>query len=73
MLAGSTDGLNARAKVESDLGEVLQAAGRASEAARALVRAAALYEQKGNVVGATRVRGAWERALALARADPRPA
>ena len=72
MLAGSTDGLNARAKVESDLGDVLQVAGRASEAARAFTRAAALYEQKGNVVGATRVRG-MEEALALARADPRPA
>ena len=62
MLAGSTDGLNARAKVESDLGDVLQVAGRASEAARAFTRAAALYERKGNIVGATRVRGGWERA-----------
>ena len=72
MLAGSTDGLNARAKVESDLGDVLQVAGRASEAARAFTRAAALYEQKGNIVGATRVRGMGE-GFVLARSDPRPA
>ena len=72
MLAGSTDGLNARAKVESDLGDVLQVAGRASEAARAFTRAAALYERKGNLVGATRARRMGE-GLALARTDARPA
>jgi DNA-binding SARP family transcriptional activator len=71
-LAAPTDGLNAHAKVEGDLGDVLQAAGRASEAARALARAAALYEQKGNVVGAARMRGLGE-GLARARSDPRPA
>jgi len=71
-LAGPTDGLNARAKVEGDLGDVLRRAGRVSEAARALTRAAGLYEQKGNVVGAARMRGAGD-GLAPARPDPRPA
>jgi hypothetical protein len=71
-LAAPTDGLNAHAKVEGDLGDVLRAAGRASEAARALARAAALYEQKGNVVGAARMR-ALDEGLARARPDPRPA
>ena len=67
-LAAPTDGLNAHAKGEGALGEVLQAAGRASEAAGAFARAAALYERKGNVVGAARMR----EELAQARADPRP-
>ena len=71
-LAASTDGLNAHAKVESNLGDVLEAAGRPSEAARARARAASLYERKGNVVGAARMRGTGD-ALAHARADPRPA
>lgn len=72
MLAGSTDWLNGRARAHSDLGDVLQLAGRAPEAARSYSRAATLYEQKGNVVGSMRVRG-MEAALARVRADPRPA
>jgi class 3 adenylate cyclase len=72
MLAGSTDWLNGRARVERDLGDVLQLAGRASEAALSYARAAASYEQKGNVVGATLARRLGE-GLALAPSGPRPA
>jgi len=71
LLAASTDGLNARARVESDLGDVLRLAGRTADAAGALTRAAAVYEEKGNVVGAMRARVLGED-LVLGRAGPRP-
>ncbi len=54
-LAETTDGLNRRAVVQSDLGVVLQLAGRASEGAAAFTRAISLFDAKGNVVGAARV------------------
>ena len=51
-LAESTDFLNVRGTALLDLAEVLLVAGRNSEAAEAVAAATALFEQKGNVVGA---------------------
>jgi tetratricopeptide (TPR) repeat protein len=55
-LAASTDDLNRRAKAERDLGEVLRLTGDDNAAASTFARAIALFEQKGNLVGAARVR-----------------
>ena len=55
-LADTTDGLNRRAAVQMDSGEVLLLAGRRGEAAVAFDRAIQFFEEKGNVVGAARVR-----------------
>jgi tetratricopeptide (TPR) repeat protein len=55
-LAEATDDLNRRAKTQRDLGDVLRLAGNAPEAASAFGRALDLYEQKGNLAGAARVR-----------------
>jgi tetratricopeptide (TPR) repeat protein len=55
-LAESTDDLNRRAKAQRDLGEVLRLAGDDNGAASAFARAIELFEQKGNLVGAARVR-----------------
>ena len=55
-LAQTTDALNRRAKANLDLGEVFRLAGRPDEAAAAFARALELYEKKGNLVGAARVR-----------------
>jgi DNA-binding SARP family transcriptional activator len=55
-IADRTDALNHRAKICLDLAEVLRTAGRDAEASNAVERALALYEQKGNVVGAQRAR-----------------
>ena len=44
------------AKVFGDQGEVLRLAGRRTKAALAFEHAIELYEQKGNVIGAARVR-----------------
>ena len=63
-LAETTDALNRRAAVQMDLGEVLRLAHRATEAARAFSRALELFEEKGNLVAAARVR-ALEDDLAL--------
>jgi class 3 adenylate cyclase/tetratricopeptide (TPR) repeat protein len=54
--AARTDYLDLHAWVSADLGEVLRLAGRPEESAAALEEALRLYEQKGNVVAATRVR-----------------
>jgi DNA-binding SARP family transcriptional activator len=54
-LAEATDWLNGQAHLEASLGDVLRLAGRADEAAAAYARAAALYERKGNVLGAASV------------------
>jgi tetratricopeptide (TPR) repeat protein len=54
-LGASSDGLNQRARVECDLAEVLRIGGRTDEAAVALRRARALYDQKGNDAGGARV------------------
>ncbi|MBA3687980.1 MAG: tetratricopeptide repeat protein [Chloroflexi bacterium] len=55
LLAG-TDFLIDRADVMTDLADVLLVAGRADEAADALVQAIALYEQKGDIVTPVRIR-----------------
>ena len=55
-LAAPTDFLNVRATSLLDLAEVLLVAGRADEAAAVIASAAALFEQKGNVVGLARAR-----------------
>jgi len=55
-LSEPTDFLNVRAAALLDLAEVLHVAGRSDEAAEAAATATALYEQKGNVVGAARSR-----------------
>jgi hypothetical protein len=55
-LADSTDDLNRRGKAQSCLGEVLVAQGKTGEAACAFQRAVKLYEEKGNIVSAARVR-----------------
>jgi class 3 adenylate cyclase/tetratricopeptide (TPR) repeat protein len=51
-LAEATDDLNMHADTLVDLGEVLRAAGRHTEAADAFSQAVDRYEAKGNVVGA---------------------
>ena len=48
-LAERTDASNLRARVQSDLAEVLRMAGREREAALAVERARSEYEQKGNL------------------------
>jgi DNA-binding SARP family transcriptional activator len=50
-ISEETDGLNRRAAVQMDLGEVALLAGRASLARVAFERALGLFEKKGNVVG----------------------
>ena len=65
-LSDATDGLNRRAKGQRDLGEVLLLGGSAGEAGSAFERAIELYDQKGNLVGAARVRSLRE-GLALVR------
>jgi len=55
-LSESSDELNRRAKNERDLAEVLQRARDMDGAAAAFDRAIELYEQKGNVAGATQTR-----------------
>jgi class 3 adenylate cyclase/tetratricopeptide (TPR) repeat protein len=51
-----TDFLNDQADAYTDLGEVLERAGKRDEASVALEQALALYERKGNLVVARRVR-----------------
>jgi DNA-binding SARP family transcriptional activator len=55
-LTGATDDVNRRAEAWRDLGVVLRLAGKAGEAGSAFERAIDLFEQKGNVAGATQVR-----------------
>jgi len=55
-LAEATDFLNVRATALLDLAEVILVAGRPDEAAAVVAAAAALFEQKGNVVGLARAR-----------------
>jgi tetratricopeptide (TPR) repeat protein len=55
-LSHSTDALNLRAATYADFGEVLQLAGDSRRAAAQFREAFGLYELKGNVVGAARVR-----------------
>ena len=55
-LAGETDFLVLHADALMDLAEVLRLAGREDESTPVVEQALALYEQKGNVVGAERAR-----------------
>ena len=55
-LADSTDGLNHIANTRIALAEVLRSAGLVDEAERAVIEAIALFEGKGNVVGAGQAR-----------------
>jgi hypothetical protein len=55
-LAETTDALDVRARVWLALAEVQQAAGHGAEAEAALAEALGLYEQKGNVAAADRLR-----------------
>jgi tetratricopeptide (TPR) repeat protein len=59
-IGDATDDLNRRAEARRDLGEVLRIAGRTSDAESALQAARSLFEQKGNVVGATHVQSLLE-------------
>jgi tetratricopeptide (TPR) repeat protein len=54
-LGDMTDNLNRRASTFRNLGDVLGLAGRGVEATAAFDRAAALFDEKGNVVGAAAV------------------
>ncbi len=71
-LAGMTSALDAQAAAAADLGEVLYAQGRTADAVEALTRAAQLYDEKGNVAVARRVRGRLAQ-LATASAPDRAA
>jgi hypothetical protein len=55
--SGTADILDLKAEAFAALGEVLQLAGRARESRAALEQAVELYEAKGHVVGAERLRG----------------
>jgi class 3 adenylate cyclase/tetratricopeptide (TPR) repeat protein len=67
-----TDGLDLRGGTLADLAEVLRAAGREEEAVEAAGRALELFEEKGNVVSAARVRRLFPAATATGRAAPAP-
>jgi len=67
-LAADTDELDLQAEGQVVLAEALRAQGRPGEAAAALDRALRLYEEKGNLVSAARVRAA----LAHLNLDPEP-
>ncbi|MGB2952407.1 MAG: tetratricopeptide repeat protein, partial [Gaiellaceae bacterium] len=56
-IAGRTDYLDLRAQTAADLAEVLRLADRPKESASALEEAIRLYEEKGNVAAAGRLRG----------------
>jgi len=55
-LAGHTDWLTAHADALIVHAEVLRLAGEAEEVARAIQKAIALYDRKGNMVGMRRAR-----------------
>ena len=57
-LFAATDMVDDQAHAHADLGEVLSQAGSPGEAAAELERAVELFETKGNIVGAERVRAA---------------
>jgi phage shock protein A len=59
-LAGRTDALNRRAESLLALAEVLEQAGDEQEAQQHVATALGLYEQKGNVAAAARVRTKYE-------------
>ncbi len=60
-LTNTTDGLNRRAEVQRDLGDVLSLAGDEERSVEAFGRAIELFEQKGNAVGARQVRALMDR------------
>jgi len=55
-IAARTDYLDLRGQAAADLGEVLRLAGSPQEAAAALAEALSLYDEKGNLVAAERLR-----------------
>jgi class 3 adenylate cyclase/tetratricopeptide (TPR) repeat protein len=55
-IASATDVLDLRADAFADLGEVLRLAGRLQESRTAVEEAIALYDEKGNIFGAGRLR-----------------
>jgi Flp pilus assembly protein TadD len=59
-IAGRTDFLDLRAGVSLDLGEILRMAERPQQARESFAQALALYEQKGNVVGAERAKSLFD-------------
>jgi tetratricopeptide (TPR) repeat protein len=67
-----TDGLDLRGGTLADLAEVLQTAGSEAPALQAAEQALDLFEQKGNVVSAARVRRLFPAATATGRAAPAP-
>ena len=67
-----TDSIEVRAVIYADLAEVLLAAGRDEDALRAAEQALDLFEQKGNVASAARVRRLFPAATAPDRAAPAP-
>jgi DNA-binding SARP family transcriptional activator len=62
-LSGLTDALNLRAEVHQNVAEVCRLTGRPAQAAAEFREGAALYEAKGNRVGAARVRALQEAAV----------
>ncbi len=68
-ISRETDFLNGQGDATADLAEVLLLGGRADDAAAALEQALRLYEQKGNLVSARRVRA---RLVALGAATDAP-
>ena len=55
-MAGSTDFVTTRADALTELAAILQQGGRVEEATSAAVEGLALYEQKGNIVAAGKIR-----------------
>ena len=55
-MAGSTDFVTTRADALTELAAILQQAGRLEEAKSAAADGLALYEQKGNIVAAGKIR-----------------
>jgi class 3 adenylate cyclase/tetratricopeptide (TPR) repeat protein len=68
----TTDTIEMRAVIHADLAEVLVAAGRDEDALRTAEQALDLFEQKGNVASAARVRRLFPAATAPGRAAPTP-
>jgi hypothetical protein len=67
----TTDMLNVKGRVLSDLGEVLLLAARADEASRIVAEAVRLFDQKGNLPSAERARRLAGDPTAHARGDAR--
>src|SRR5215218_888609 len=70
-LSRSTDLLDIQGDALVDLADVLTVIGRPQDAAAALAEAAALYEQKGDIVSAARALGGQRGSQARGAVDPR--